>query len=98
MKLSQFDTSWEVRIRQRGYKPVNITAGSLAQANKFVGNVESDREHGLVIDYAKAHHVTFAQLMAMHIDKHKRAKTFGHDFYKAAAWQRDSGSEGVALL
>lgn len=98
VKLSQLDTSWEVRIRQRGYKPVNITAGSLADANKLVDKVKSDRAHGLVIDYTKAHHVTFAELMVMHIDKHKRPKTFGHDFYKVAAWLRDSGSEGVALL
>ncbi|MGE0801715.1 MAG: hypothetical protein AB7G13_24940 [Lautropia sp.] len=38
------------------------------------------------MDYTKAHHVTFAELMLMHIDKHKRPKSFGHDFYKAAAW------------
>ena len=58
VKLSQLDTSWEVRIRQRGYKPVNITASSLADANKLVDKVKSDRAHGLVIDYTKAHHVS----------------------------------------
>ena len=98
MKLSQLDTAWEVRIRQRGYKPVNITAGSLKDAEKLVQKVESDRAQGLVIDYTKAHHVTFAELMLMHIAKHKRPKTFSHDFYKVAAWLRSSGPRGETLL
>ncbi len=50
VKLAQLDTSWEVRIRQRGYKAVNITAGSLADAETLVKRVESDRAQGLVID------------------------------------------------
>lgn len=98
VKLSHLNTSWEVRIRQRGFKAINITAGSLAEAEKLVKKVESDRAQGLVIDHTKAHHVTFAELMLMHIDKHKRPKSFGHDLYKVAAWLRDSGSEGVAML
>lgn len=98
VKLAQLDTSWEVRIRQRGYKAVNITAGSLADAETLVKGVESDRAQSLVIDYTKAHHVSFAELMVMHIDKHKRPKSFGHDFYKVAAWLRDSGLQGVSML
>lgn len=86
VRLSQPDTSWEVRVRQSGYNPVNITAGSLADANKLIDKVGSDRAQGLVIDYPKALHVTFAELMVMHIDKHKRPKKFGRDFYKVAAW------------
>jgi hypothetical protein len=98
VKLSQLDTAWEVRIRQRSYKPVNITAGPLAAAEKLVKKVESYREHGPVIGYTKAHHVMFTQLMLMHIDKHKRPKSFGHDFYKVASWLRDSGKQGEELL
>lgn len=96
--VAQLDTSWEVRIRQRGYKAINITAGSLEDAEKLALKVKSDRAQGLVVDYTKAHHVTFAELMVMHIAKHKRPKSFSHDFYKVAAWLRDGGAHGKKLL
>jgi hypothetical protein len=61
-KVTQLDTSWEVRIRQRGYKAVNITASSLRTRRSSSTMIESDRAQGLVVNYTKAHHVTFAEL------------------------------------
>lgn len=96
-EAKQGDDTWEVRVRDKGYPPQNITCHSRQEAEALVKKLDAERSTGLVRDYTKAHKVTFAHLLVRYLRefKKKSAKVVA---YKVEAWLEDSGDAGKELL
>lgn len=95
--IRQEQDTWEVRVRQKGYPSQNLTCSSEKAALAFVKKVEAERSTGLFRDYTKAHHTTFAELLARYLREFKQ-KSAGVLAYKIEAWLQDSGPLGEKLL
>jgi hypothetical protein len=77
--VSQGESRILVRIRHKGYEDQNFFVSTYADADDAIKRIESERRHGLFIDYTAAHHVTLAELMQRCMRdaicrKHKGAK------------------------
>lgn len=96
-RAAQQSDAWEVRVRQKGYAPQNLTFQSLAAAEQFMLNVKAERSIGLFRDYTKARHTTFAHLLVRYLKefKKKSAKVIA---YKIESWLVDSGPASLRLL
>lgn len=90
-RLTQLEDCLSVRIRDKGHRPLVFTATSLEEAECSIARIESERRHGLFIDYTKAHQITFAQLirryMAEEGPKHKGWEKV--EKYKCQGWLDD---------
>jgi hypothetical protein len=54
-----------VRIRQKGHKDQNFFVSSYAEANDAISRIESERRHGLFVDYTAALTVGFGKLLSL---------------------------------
>ncbi|HMO48292.1 MAG TPA: hypothetical protein PKB14_19985 [Rubrivivax sp.] len=98
-KATQLDESWLVRIRDKGYKPVEGTFESEAAATQFLDKVTEERRRGLFIDYTAALKVTFAEIIVRYLlEEAGRSKSGPIVAYTLEGWLEDSGSRGVELL
>lgn len=99
-RVQQAEDMFLVRIRQKGYDPLQVTLPSREQADAFVQKIEEERSRGLFIDYTKAHKVTFAELLVRYLEEEapKLAKSQDLLFYKIEGWLEDSGADGLSLL
>lgn len=90
-RLAQLDDTFAIRIRQKGHRPLNITARSAQEAEDIVNRIEAERRQGLFIDYTKAHQVSFADLIGRYMKeegpKHKGWETV--EKYKCRGWLED---------
>jgi hypothetical protein len=66
-KLSQGADAFLVRIRDKGYPPLQLTVDSEAAATALVQKVTEERSRGLFVDYTKSHNITFADLMVRYL-------------------------------
>jgi integrase len=81
--VSQGESRILVRIRQKGYEDQNFFVSSYAKADDEISRMESERRHGLFVDYTVAHKVTLAELMQRYMqDKVCKA----HKGAKVEAW------------
>lgn len=90
-RLGQYEDTIEIRIRQKGWPPLNYTAASIAEAESVVRKVEEERSRGLFRDYTRAHQVTFVDLIARYIKEegpqHKGWEKV--EKYKCLGWLED---------
>ena len=68
-----------MHIRQKGYEDQNFFVSTYADADDAIKRIESERRHGLFVDYTAAHQVALAELMQRYMRdavcrKHKGAK------------------------
>lgn len=98
-KVVQLDESWLVRIREKGYDPIQETFACEAEATQFVEKVTEERRRGLFTDYTAARKVSFADLIVRYlldeVGRHKSAKVLA---YTLEGWLEDSGQRGHELL
>jgi hypothetical protein len=72
--VSQGESRLLVRIRQKGYEDRNFFVSTYADADDAIKRIESERRHGLFVDYTAAHQVTLAELMQRYMDFSRRGK------------------------
>ncbi len=98
-KGEQLDEHWLVRIRERGYKPLQATFSTRADAEDFLEQVSLERKRGLFVDYTASMKVTVAQLAVRYLleeaPRHKSCDVLTYFFEGLLA---DSGPTGQRLL
>lgn len=97
-KLDRADDVFEVRIRQKGFKPLTHTCKSAAEAQQFIDKISEERARGLFIDYTKGWNTTFADLITRYItEEAPKHKSFEMEAYKLNALLEDAGVKRVNL-
>ncbi|MEX3944824.1 tyrosine-type recombinase/integrase [Paraburkholderia sp. BR10937] len=97
-RIERADDTYFVRIRQKGYPELQRTVGSLEEAEALVNRIACQRNDGLVIDYATAHKMTFADCIVRFIrEECPRHKGFEMETYKLNAMLEDAGRPRVDL-
>ncbi|MHB8494064.1 MAG: hypothetical protein ACYC9Z_03230 [Casimicrobiaceae bacterium] len=98
-RVDQLADHFEVRVRQCGYPPLNLTCASELAAETFVRKVEEERSRGHFVDYTKAHNITLAELLVRFLlDESSRRRSCELERYKIEGWLCDSGAAGQTLL
>ncbi len=65
--ITQLETSFQVRIRQKGQAVQTVSFASFAEADQFVSKLDSDAKVGLFRDYTEGAQTTTAQLIERYI-------------------------------
>ena len=98
-RAHQDEDQFLVRIRQKGYPPLQLTVDSRDKAEGLIKKVEEERSRGLFLDYTKSNKASFAQLMLRFLrEEAPRHKSFQMQAYKIEGWLQDSGPAGEKLL
>jgi integrase len=91
-KISRLDDSFEVKIRQKGFKDQNLTVSSYEDAELLITQIESERKRGLFIDYTKGWNISFADLLRRYLlEEAPRLKSFETLAYRINAMLKDAG-------
>ncbi|MFM0029724.1 site-specific integrase [Paraburkholderia madseniana] len=91
-KLSRLDDYYVVRVRSVSNKNQTLVAHSEAEAYDIKHRLESERRHGLFVNYAQAHQITLAALLVRYLHEEvPRHKSFEVEAYKINAWLEDAG-------
>lgn len=92
--LGQYEDSIVLRVRTKGYKPQQLTASSYEEAELIARRIEDEQRRGIFTDYARALHVTPAQLIERYIrEECPRHKAGAIEAYKLRAFLEDSRGE-----
>lgn len=100
-KISRPDDSFEVKIRQKGFKDQNLTVSSYEDAELLITQIESERKRGLFIDYTKGWNISFADLLRRYLlEEAPRHKSFETLAYRINSMLEDAGHlrEGIAKI
>lgn len=91
-KLSRANNRFEVKIRQKGFDPLELSATSYEEAEQIVTQIESERKRGLFIDYGRGWKVTLADLLRRYlIEEAPRQKSFETTAYRINGMLEDAG-------
>lgn len=91
-KLSRLDDYYVVRVRSVSNRNQTLVAHSETEAYDIKHRVESERRHGLFVNYAQAHQITLAALLVRYLHEEvPRHKSFEVEAYKINAWLEDAG-------
>lgn len=91
-KASRLNDSFAVRIRQVGYPDQCLFAATEQEAIDIQQRMESERRHGLFVDYGKARRVSFGDLLARYLrEESPRHKGFEVEGYIINAILEDAG-------
>jgi integrase len=66
-RITQLETSFQVRIRSKGSPAKVITFATLAEADQCVSKIDSDRKLGLLRDYTQGAQTTTVELIERYI-------------------------------
>lgn len=97
-KLSRLNDSFAVRVRQRGYPDQTLFAASEQEAVEIQQRIESERRHGLFVDYGRARRVSFADLLERYLrEEAPRHKGLLVEGYIVNALLEDAGRPRVDI-
>lgn len=82
-KLSLANDRFEVKIRQKGFKSLELSATSYEDAEQIVTQIEAERTRGLFIDYGRGWKTTLADLLRRYlVEEAPRQKSFESAAYR----------------
>ena len=76
-KVSRLNDSFEIKIRQKGFKDLSFSVSSYEEAEDFITQIESERKRGIFIDYTKGWNISFSNLLQRYlVEEAPRLKGF----------------------